>query len=108
MPRAHRTREGALAQRDFIVVVHFGKSRGAAETVVREITIGGGSAFSLEAELSSFEAVSRFYRALDDELRTRTGSNALDVLVNNAGIASPASYRAMTLEQYEHLFAVNA
>lgn len=97
----------ALAQRDFMIVVHFGKSRSTAEEVVHEITVGGGSAFSAQADLASLDAVFAFYQALDDELTKRTGARDFDVLVNNAGIASPASYRELTAEQYEHLFAVN-
>jgi 3-oxoacyl-[acyl-carrier protein] reductase len=96
-----------LAQEGSLVVVHYGSRAKAADETVREIESKGGAAFALQADLSSVDEIQRFFQKLDAELTSRTGTNQLDILVNNAGISSPASYREMTVEQFDHLFAVN-
>jgi 3-oxoacyl-[acyl-carrier protein] reductase len=97
----------ALANDDAMVIVHFGKNSKAAEETVGAIPSRGGSAFALPADLASPEEIERFFVVLDEELAMRRGNNQLDILLNNAGIASPASYREMSVEQFDHLFAVN-
>jgi 3-oxoacyl-[acyl-carrier protein] reductase len=94
-------KEGAL------VVIHYGSNAKAADETVSAIKSGDGAAFALQADLSSVEEIQRLFQRLDEELTSRTGSNRFDILVNNAGIASPASYREMTVGQFDHLFAVN-
>jgi len=96
-----------LAKEGALVVVHYGSNSKAADETVRAIKSENGAAFALPADLSSVEEIQRFFRKLDEELTSRSGSNQFDILVNNAGISSPASYREMTAEQFDHLFAVN-
>jgi 3-oxoacyl-[acyl-carrier protein] reductase len=96
-----------LAKDDAMVIVHFGKNSMAAEETVAAIASRGGSAFALQADLASPEEIERFFVVLDEELTMRRGNNQLDILLNNAGIASPASYREMSVEQFDHLFAVD-
>jgi len=96
-----------LANDDAMVIVHFGKNSKAAEETVGAIASRGGSAFALQADLASPEEIERFFVVLDAELTMRRGNNQLDILLNNAGIASPASYLEMSVEQFYHLFAVN-
>src|SRR6195256_1033925 len=96
-----------LAKEGALVVVHYGSNSKAADETVRAIKSVNGAAFALPADLSSVEEIQHFFGRLDEELTSRSGSNQFDILVNNAGISSPASYREMTPEQFDHLFAVN-
>ena len=97
----------ALAMDGFTIVVHYANNAGTAQQVVDEITANGGAAFSLKADLASLPEIRHFFNSLDNELTKRTGARDIDVLVNNAGISSPASYKEITPEQFDHLFAVN-
>jgi len=96
-----------LAKEGALVVIHCGSNAKAADEVVRAIESKGGTAFALQADLASVEEIQRFFERLDENLVSRTGSNQFDILVNNAGISSPAPYHQMTVEQFDHLFAVN-
>lgn len=79
---ARRTGRGialALAQAGADVVVHYGRSRQAADTVVAEITALGRRAFAVPADLG----VPGQAETLVREAIARTGR--LDVLVHNVG-----------------------
>lgn len=68
-----------LAKRGSQVVVHYRSSAGETEGVVAAITEAGGSAFSVQADLSRPESA----KQLIDEVLGRT--KRIDLLVNNAG-----------------------
>jgi enoyl-[acyl-carrier protein] reductase III len=73
-----RTTAELLAREGASVVVNYRRNRQAAEEVVASIAQAGGTAFAVEADLASGEAIA----ALFEEVRRRFG--ALDVLVANA------------------------
>ncbi|ULL13247.1 SDR family NAD(P)-dependent oxidoreductase [Paenibacillus sp. H1-7] len=75
-----------LAKDGAVVAVHYGSNAAAAEDTVREIRAGGGTAFAVGADLSSVEGIHTLFEALDASLPEHTGSNRLDIIVNNAGI----------------------
>jgi len=96
-----------LAKDGASVVVHYMSNAKAAEEIQRHIESQGGTAFALQADLASIDEIRRFFERLDTELNTRNRTNQFDILINNAGISSPAPYRQMTPEQFDQLFAVN-
>ena len=95
-----------LAAEGALVVVH-GRDANSGNDVVSEITAAGGRAFTVGADLSRANAADELFDQLDVELRERTGSNTLDVLVANAGIAGAVSLESTSLEWFDELFAVN-
>ena len=72
------------------------------EGLARAITAGGGQALAAVCDVAEEASV----RALGDFARAELG--AVDVLVNNAGGASSAPFRRITLEDWNRVMAVNA
>ena len=62
------------------VVVNYGRSREAAEGVVRDIVSSGGEAIAVQGDVAVEADVERLFRAIDEKY------GRLDGLVNNAGI----------------------
>lgn len=71
------------------------------ESVAGEIASGGGAAWAVRCDVADAEAVDR----LRAEAESRLGS--VDLLVNNAGIATSAPLRRQTLDEWRRVFAVN-
>ena len=70
----------AAAREGWPVVVNYGQSRDAAETVARAILAGGGEAMTFAADVTDEAAVTRMF----DAAVARYGT--IGALVNNAGI----------------------
>ncbi len=89
-----------LAAQGARVLIH-GRDRKRGEGLVETIAKGGGTATFLPADLSELAYV----RGLADAVRRET--DALDVLVNNAGIGTAGNAREVSADGFELRFAVN-
>ena len=85
------------------VLVHYGRSRDAADTLVAEIAAAGGSAEVVEADLATIEGAT----ALVERTKAILGSRKLDVLVNNAGVAEFAAFEDTDAGLIDRQLAVN-
>ena len=85
------------------VLVHYGRSRGAADSLIEEITAAGGSAEAVEADLATVEGTTE----LVDQVKTILGTRKLDVLVNNAGVAEFAAFEDTDAGVIDRQLAVN-
>src|SRR5689334_17718885 len=65
------------------VLVHYGRSRGEADSLVAEIAAAGDTAEVVAADLATVEGTT----ALVEQVKAILGDRRLDVLVNNAGVA---------------------
>ncbi|HMP57294.1 MAG TPA: SDR family NAD(P)-dependent oxidoreductase, partial [Novosphingobium sp.] len=74
-----------LARSGALVAVNFAENTGAAAAAVALIEAEGGRAFALQARLGGEAEAQQLAAALDAGLVERTGSNRLDILVNNIG-----------------------
>lgn len=74
-----------LARAGAIVAVNYAGNREAAEATVAGIEAAGGQAFPLQARLGGKAEADDLVAGLDAELEKRSGSNRLDILVNNIG-----------------------
>src|SRR5246127_4140613 len=92
----------ALAKAGAHVLVHYGRSRQEAESIVAEIKTKGGRADAVSADLGTPDGAS----LLAKQVRTIVGDR-LDVLVLNAGISKAARIADYTVEDFDSLFATN-
>lgn len=72
------------------------------EAVAGELREKGHRAISVPCDVTDEAGVAALRRAVEDEL------GPVDVLVNNAGIASSATVARTTLEEWNRIFAINA
>lgn len=92
----------ALANAGARVLVHYGRSKGDAESLVAGIRSDGGQAEAIRADLGTCEGAT----VLAKEVRSIVGAR-LDVLVSNAGISKAASIKDHKIEDFDNLFATN-
>jgi 3-oxoacyl-[acyl-carrier protein] reductase len=92
----------ALAAAGARVIVHYGNARHEAGELVTEIRAAGGKADAVGADLGAPDGAHK----LAAEVRKLVGGR-LDILVANAGIATPASIEDQTVEEFDRMFAVN-
>src|SRR6185312_15809105 len=83
------------------VAVNYRKRENEAAEVVAEIERAGGRAIAVRADVSVNDEV----QAMIAEVNTRLGT--IDVLVNNAGMASIVDIDAITEAQFDRMLAVN-
>jgi 3-oxoacyl-[acyl-carrier protein] reductase len=97
-----RATAAALAKAGAHVLVHYGRSREEAESLVVEIRRKGGNADAISADLGTPEGAA----LLAKQVRSIV-SDRLDVLVLNAGISKAARIADHTIEDFDNLFATN-
>lgn len=92
----------ALAQNGARVLVHYGRGREEAESVVSEIRGAGGEAEAVAADLVADDGA----HVLAEKVR-KIVDGKLDVLVANAGISKSVPIEGLSVEEFDRLFAVN-
>ena len=97
-----RATAAALAQAGAHVLVHYGRSKQEAGSLLAEIQRKGGHADAISADLGTPEGA----RLLARHVRSIVGDR-LDVLVLNAGISKAARLSDYTAEDFDNLFATN-
>src|SRR5580692_7667726 len=97
-----RATAAALAEAGARVLIHYGRSKREAESIVAEIKTKGGRADAVSADLGTPDGGS----LLAKQVRTIVGDR-LDVLVLNAGISKAARIADYTVEDFDSLFATN-
>lgn len=90
-----------LASKGIHVVINYMHDSDGAEAAVKEIAKCGGTAISLQADVSKVSEIQRLF----DESITRFGK--IDILVNNAGIIIYKPIADITEEDYERIFSIN-
>ena len=91
-----------LAEAGAHVIVHYGRSKQEAESLVAEIQRKGGRADAISADLAAPEGAA----LLAKQARAIVGDR-LDVLVLNAGVSKLARLADHTVEDFDNLFATN-
>src|SRR6201997_4889617 len=94
-----RATASALAAAGAHVLVHYGRSKREAESLVAEIQTKGGRADAISADLRTPDGTS----LLAKQVRSIVGDR-LDVLVLNAGISKAARIADYTVEDFDSLF----
>jgi NAD(P)-dependent dehydrogenase (short-subunit alcohol dehydrogenase family) len=91
----------ALAERGCDVVVHFGRSAGAAERTVDELARLGVRAWKVSADLTRAEEIDRMFAFVE------TAVGRLDVLVNSAASFESAPLESIGPEAWDRVQALN-
>ncbi len=90
-----------MAAAGYAVAVNYHRDHAAAEAVCAEIIDAGGSALALQADVGCEEQAMELCR------RTASELGPVDLLVNNAGVASFGLFDTYTYQQWRRVFAVN-
>lgn len=96
-----------LARAGALVAVNYASDKAAAEETVRRIEEAGGKAFTVQAKLGNEAAAKELAAKLDAELTKRTGSNRLDILVNNIGGGDYGAIGVADEAMYDQMFNNN-
>src|SRR5262245_50635034 len=96
-----------LAAAGALVAVNYAGDAEAAEQTVRDIESAGGKAFAIQARLGALSEIEKLASATDAQLEQRTGSDGLDILVNNIGGAGPGNTANTSEELYDWTFSNN-
>lgn len=83
------------------VIVNYASSKADADRVVKDITDNGGTAISVQGDVSKVSDVIKLFKD------TKNAFGKLDILVNNAGIYHPAPIEAFTEDSFHQQFNVN-
>ena len=92
----------ALAADGARVMVHYGRSRDEADSLVSEIRGAGGSAEAVGADLEADDGA----HILAEKVR-KLLNGKLDILISNAGISKSAPIDQLTPADFDRLFKVN-
>jgi 3-oxoacyl-[acyl-carrier protein] reductase len=90
-----------LAQQGAKVVVNYRTGAQAAEGVVEQIIADGGTAITVQADVSQYDQAQRAIQA------TREAYGSLDILVNNAGITRDNLLARMSEEDWDIVLDTN-
>jgi 3-oxoacyl-[acyl-carrier protein] reductase len=90
-----------LAHEGADVAITYAKTADAAAAVVKEIEKSGRKAIAIQADEFDAAAVKA---AVDKTVETL---GRLDILVNNAGIAIPKRFEETSIEDIDHVIAIN-
>ena len=90
-----------LAADGATVAVTYAKDASAASAVVKEIELNGGRAIAIQADAADVKAVEA---AVEKAFAT---FGRLDVLVNNAGTATPKPFEETTSEEMDRVIDIN-
>ena len=96
-----------LAGSGALVAVNYASNDEAAQQTVAAIEAQGGRAFAIRAKLGAPGAIEALVAAFDQEVARRTGSNGLDILINNIGGGDYATIESTTPESYDQTFNNN-
>ena len=91
----------SLAAAGAAVAVNYASSREGADKVVAQITSDGGRALAVQGSVSNADDVARIFN------ETKDAFGPIDIVVNNAGVYKFDPVEDITLEEFNHQFAIN-
>ncbi len=90
-----------LAREGALVALNYAANDAAANETLAAIMAAGGQAFLVKQELGTSEAAAALADKVTTELRARTGSPDLDILINNVGGGEYGTIALATPELFE-------
>jgi 3-oxoacyl-[acyl-carrier protein] reductase len=92
----------AFASAGAELIIHYGQSTDAAESLVQAIKRDGGRAQAISADLAQVDGAAVLASKVKDVLAA-----PLDVIVLNAGVSKAGSIESHTPEDFDRLFSTN-
>ena len=90
------------AARGYALCLNYHRQQAAADALVAEITLGGGQAIAVQADVADESQILQLFAQLDRHF------GRLDVLVNNAGmLETQMPLEQMDLARWQRVFATN-
>lgn len=83
------------------VVVNYSSSKEGADNVVKTVTLNGGKAIAVQANIAKQADVRRLFE------ETKKAYGKVDILVNNAGVYKFAPLAEFTEDQFDWMFDLN-
>ncbi len=96
-----------LAAAGALVAVNYASNRAAADATVARIEAAGGQAFAVQAKLGGQAEAEQLAAEIGKEFKARTGSDGLDILINNIGGGEYGTMIDVTEEFYDQVMANN-
>ncbi|GAA3190539.1 SDR family oxidoreductase [Nonomuraea roseoviolacea] len=90
-----------------VVAVAYARDTAAAEEVVARIGKDGGRAFAIQAELGRHGDAAALWEAFDAAVEEFAPGGGVDVIVNNAAVATSSDLGGLSEEEFDRVFAVN-
>ncbi|MBQ9330231.1 MAG: 3-oxoacyl-ACP reductase FabG [Oscillibacter sp.] len=90
-----------LARQGWAVCINYIRSRQAAEETAERIRAGGGRAIAVQADVADGAAVATMVQTAEEAL------GAVELLVNNAGVAGQALFQDISDEMWDRYLSVN-
>lgn len=96
-----------LAAAGALVAINYAENSDAAKETVELIRREGGEAFAVQGKIGAPGEVEKLVSALNAELVKRTGTNGLDILVNNIGGGDYGPISEVSEERYDREMSNN-
>ncbi len=90
-----------LSKMGMAVVINYARDKQSAEELAAEIKKKGGEVLAIKADVSKIEQIGEIF----DTVISRFGR--LDILINNAGIATYKRIEDFSEEEYDRIFDIN-
>lgn len=90
-----------LAQENYNLVIHYEKREREAEDTFHQVKAQNPNVLLIKADLRSYEAVDRMFTQIEAEF------GGVDILINNAGIASMKMFQDIDEDTWIDIFDVN-
>lgn len=96
-----------LAVKGFDVVITYHSKKDEAERVVSEIKTHGRKAVALQLDVALTQTFDSFVTTLKSALKTQFQTEAIDALVNNAGVGLHNTFTDTTPEQFDNMVNIH-
>jgi NAD(P)-dependent dehydrogenase (short-subunit alcohol dehydrogenase family) len=96
-----------LVKKGIDVIVTYHSNKSAADDVVSAIKKTGRSAHALQLDTSNMKSFDSFFNELSTYLKSETGQNKFDFLINNAGTGIYTPFIETTEEQFDEMVNIH-
>lgn len=96
-----------IAAKGIGIVITYNVNEAMAKEVVEEITAAGGKATALHLNMSDFASIDGFVELFKETLKSVFGTDAVDFVVNNAGMGKTVPFLQVTEEIFDDFMNVH-